>query len=223
MQAEITNDFLEYLLKTMFSGMGIPPEYLSYSEQTEFARSLGMMNGKFVRSIITYQKIFGEQFTDLFQKLYTNEFLNDYTLKEKQKLFKKLNKTSNDDSIDSDDERHKLAKNEIINKETFDVHQIEVKFPSPQALNMTTTVEQANATKDLVEFISSTLVPEDDTELASVFKRKVTQELNPAFDWNKWNKLLQECKIDKIDESLTKQAAQPDEESGGMDSGMGGY
>jgi len=50
MNVEITNDFLDYLLKSMISGMGIPPEFLSYSEQTEFARSLGMMNGKFVLS-----------------------------------------------------------------------------------------------------------------------------------------------------------------------------
>jgi hypothetical protein len=213
MQAEVTNDFLEYLLKTMFSGMGIPPEYLSYSEQTEFARSLGMMNGKFVRTIITYQKIFAEQFTELFQKLYTNEYLNDYTLKEKKKLFNKLNKSSNDETIDSNEERKKLAKNEIISKEMFDVSIITVQFPSPQALNMTATVEQANATKDMVEFITSTLVPEDDSELTSVFKRKVTQELNPSFDWVKWNKLLNDCKIQKTQEALDKAASADDEGS----------
>jgi hypothetical protein len=42
MNVEMSNDFLEYLLNTLISGMGLPKEFLSYADQTEFARSLAI-------------------------------------------------------------------------------------------------------------------------------------------------------------------------------------
>lgn len=86
MNVEMNNDFLEYLLNTLISGMGIPKEFLSITDQTEFARSLAMQNGKFVRSIIVKQKVFAEQFTQFIRLLYENEFDNSKVDSDKIKI-----------------------------------------------------------------------------------------------------------------------------------------
>jgi hypothetical protein len=73
-QAEVENEFLEYLKKTMISGMGIPASFLQYADEMEFARSVSMMNGMFLRKIIGFQKTLGESFSNIYRKLYRNEF-----------------------------------------------------------------------------------------------------------------------------------------------------
>lgn len=73
-QTEMDNDLLDYLRKTMISGMGIPNSFLSYADEMEFARSVSMMNGMFLRTIISLQKQFAEKFSDLYRLLYKNEY-----------------------------------------------------------------------------------------------------------------------------------------------------
>jgi hypothetical protein len=187
MNAEITNDFLEYLLKTMISGLGIPPEYLSYTENTEFARSLGMMNGKFVRSIIVKQKIYGEQFTKMFRLLYKNEFMNE---KDLQKSSTKNKNNTNDIKTNKD----------II----FNLNSLSVKFPSPQSLNMSAQSEQINASNDIIEFVVRTLVDDDNQELQTEFRRQVTQDILSSFDWYKYNNILEQSKITLVENKLEK-------------------
>ncbi len=38
----IENDFLDYLRKSMISGIGIPASFLGYSDEVEFARSISI-------------------------------------------------------------------------------------------------------------------------------------------------------------------------------------
>jgi hypothetical protein len=210
MNIEITNDFIEYLLKTMISGLGIPPEFLSYSEQTEFARSLGMMNGKFVRSIIVYQKLYAEQFTELFRKLYANEYNNDdfNESKEEKKKDVKASKSSKNkttkDLVDSDNERKIVSDQEIDNKEVeFNINLLEVRFPSPQSLNMTALQEQVNNSKEIIEFISDTMVDNEDDKLKESYKQAVTKDILSNFDWNKYEKILENVKIENAESKLT--------------------
>jgi len=68
-----SNEFLEYLLKSILTGLGVPPEVIGY-ENAEFARSLSMQNGKFVRSIVSYQLIFGITMTNLIRKLISKTY-----------------------------------------------------------------------------------------------------------------------------------------------------
>ena len=44
----------------------------------EFARSVSMMNGMFLRMIIGYQKSLGEAFSEVYRTLYKNEFEKDH-------------------------------------------------------------------------------------------------------------------------------------------------
>ena len=68
------NDLLEYLKKAMISGMGIPASFLSYADEMEFARSVSMMNGMFLRMIVGYQKSLSEGFSNIYRILYRNEY-----------------------------------------------------------------------------------------------------------------------------------------------------
>ena len=68
------NDLLEYLKKAMISGMGIPASFLSYADEMEFARSVSMMNGMFLRMIVGYQKSLSEGFSNIYRTLYRNEY-----------------------------------------------------------------------------------------------------------------------------------------------------
>jgi len=221
MNVEITNDFLDYLLKAMISGIGIPPEFLSYSEQTEFARSLGMMNGKFVRSILVFQTMFGDQFTKMFRLLYKNEYLNDYDLKKKQRDLKKLNSRENDETIlvDTEKERNKVAKDKSLLEDTyFDLDSLTVKFPPPQALNMTTITERITNSRDIIDFVTQTLVDPNDAELSTEFKRELTKDLLSTFEWDKYEKLLEKAKINKTETSI-KNASMSGDDGGTSDFG----
>jgi len=226
MNVEITNDFLEYLLKSMISGMGIPPEFLSYSEQTEFARSLGMMNGKFVRSILVWQKILGEQFTKMFRLLYQNEYLNDYDLKKAEKKLKKLNQKPKDDTVlvDTEEEKDHVAKTRAELKDTyFNLEQLSVKFPPPQALNMTTITERINNSRDIIDFITNTMVSQDNAELQTEFRRELTKDILNTFDWSKYDKILESAKVNKTETSIKNSSIEPTDDASSMGGGMGGF
>ena len=199
----------------MISGIGIPPEYLSYSEQTEFARSLAMMNGKFVRSVIMYQKEFANKFTKMFRILYKNEFLSNLDLEEKKKLQKKINKKEIDkNKTEKENNANDVQTDNALLKDTvFDLNSITIRFPSPQSLNMTAMKEQIDSTNEIIEFISRTLVSEDDAERSASFKRLLTQDLLSSFDWNKYNELLKISDIDSMEEKLNK--ADGENSSGG--------
>jgi hypothetical protein len=227
MNIEVTNDFIEYLLKTMISGMGIPPEYLSYAEQTEFARSLGMMNGKFVRTIIVYQKVFGEQFTKLFRILYKNEFLDDYTLKQKKQTLKKkkIKNKGEIGTVDTKEEKEAVDKEtKIANNEQFNLNNLEVRFPSPQSLNMTALNEQISNSQQVIEFLVASLVDPNNQELTESVKREITKEVLSSFDWSKYEDIVDQAKI-KLTEDKIKQASvqtgEGEDMSGGMGGGMG--
>jgi len=205
----------------MISGIGIPPEFLSYSEQTEFARSLGMMNGKFVRSILVFQTMFGDQFTKMFRLLYKNEYLNDYDLKKKQRDLKKLNSRENDETIlvDTEKERNKVAKDKSLLEDTyFDLDSLTVKFPPPQALNMTTITERITNSRDIIDFVTQTLVDPNDAELSTEFKRELTKDLLSTFEWDKYEKLLEKAKINKTETSI-KNASMSGDDGGTSDFG----
>lgn len=183
MNVDLNDDFLQYLLKAMISGLGIPPEFLSYSEQTEFARSLAMQNGKFVRAIIVKQKIFAEQFSTLMRLLYENEFLN------------------NDNDKNNDNK--------------FDTNRIRVEFPSPSSLNMTNLSEQISNSTQIIDFITNTLVGENETDekLKTEVKREVSKKILPSFDWDMYEDLLTKCKANVTKENLTNKANKSGEET----------
>jgi hypothetical protein len=71
------NDFLDYLLKSMIGGTGVPRALIDDAENVEFARTLAMQNGNFVRMICSYQHMFERKMTQFIQMLYRNEYIKE--------------------------------------------------------------------------------------------------------------------------------------------------
>ena len=71
------NEFLEFLLKATISGTGVPSAHLNYTEDIELAKTLTMINGKFIRKIILLQKAYTYSATQFVRALYKNEFIKN--------------------------------------------------------------------------------------------------------------------------------------------------
>jgi len=196
MDVDMDNEFLEYLLKTMISGLGIPPDFLSYSD-AEFVRSLAMQNGKFVRRIIVLQKIFGDGFSELIQKLYVNEYGEN--IPNKTNVDKKVEVKEEDNLV------NEAVDNKIKNL-TIQIDKIRAEFPPPSSLNMTNMAEQINNSSDIIEFVVNTIIGEstEDAEiLRDNLKRSVAKSLVPSIAWNKYEAMNNAAKVDETEIKLT--------------------
>lgn len=71
------DEFLEYLRKSIISGMGVPSSYMNYHDEIDFSRSIAMQNSRFLRSIVVKQKLLNASFTNIYRKLYMNEFKSE--------------------------------------------------------------------------------------------------------------------------------------------------
>jgi len=71
---DMQDEFLEWLMKGLLSGVGIPSSFVGELENVQFAKSLAQENSRFLRGVIRYQKKYGEQFSELVSKLYNNEY-----------------------------------------------------------------------------------------------------------------------------------------------------
>jgi len=165
----------------MISGMGIPASFLSYSDEMEFARSVSMMNGMFLRTIISMQKALGTGFSNIYRKLYKNEF---------------------EGTMDADDDDF-----------VVDYNQIEARFPSPAALNMTNLADQISSTQGIVDFIVTTLAGSaaEDT-IRDKITKVVTKKLLPNIEWDVYEELAKETTIEDIEEKLTDDTSEEETE-----------
>lgn len=72
--AEINNDFLDHMLKSIVSGTGFPSSWLDTGmSDVEFATQLVQQNGNVLKTINMYQKITNRGFTTLFRLTKENE------------------------------------------------------------------------------------------------------------------------------------------------------
>ena len=104
----------------------------------------------------------------------------------------------------------------------IDISAIKVNFPSPAALNMSNLTEQLQAADTNADFIASNIVvPKTDgsnEEERSLLKSKILKDLVPSIDWEKYTKMLDAIKREKVKETISN-PPQP-EEGGDM---YGGY
>lgn len=200
MNVETDNDFLDYLRKSMISGMGIPSNYLNYNDEVEFAKSLSMINSKFIRAVILFQKEFGRGFTEIYRKLYKNEYGSVISRKNKSDTF-------------------------TVEKEA---ESIEVKLPSPGSLNMNNVSEQIGSTQSVIDYIVNTLLGQDTTdENAERIKMEATKavakELIPNIDWTKFERLIEESKKTQVKNELNNPSPEDDmNSSDNLDMGSSG-
>jgi hypothetical protein len=165
--ADMENDFLNYLKKAIVTGMGVPSPYLGDTDEVELAKMLAMLNGKFVRRTVTYQKNYETPASLFVRKLYENEFGSEI-IRDDNKLKKK-----------------NLDETEI----PFDINKVCIKFPKPSSLMFSNTNDQISSSKDIIEFVSDTLLSADESNnenLVKEFKRNIAKELIPSIEWEKF-------------------------------------
>lgn len=232
MNVEITNDFLDYLLKTMISGIGVPPEYLSYTEGTEFARSLSMMNGKFVRSVVVYQQVFGTQFSKLFQTLFKNEYLNEnkYLISDRNKHKIKKNEIKNqlenthkdDGTVENNTKKEVVSVNDKhaeAKEFAFNLDILSIRFPSPQSLRMQTIKELSDGVDGIADFITNNICAgdKDEEKIKPKVKARIIEDMATSIEWRKYKKIMEDTKIEMVQDTITDSGG--GEDMGGGDTG----
>ena len=225
MQVDINDELMEKLLKSAVIGTGVPYNYIDATNEIDFARSLSMQNQGFVKKIINYQQVFSRFFTTIIRKMYRYEFgepdltnIQDKKIKEAKSIAKGRNKSKKDDKLE-----------DHVNM--IDVNQIDIVFPEPVLLNVTTNNEQIEATNTTIDYIVEMYVDGTD-ENADEIKRKYKKELARSvfmknLDWEAFDKAFLKMQEDSTSEELVKRIKQdssggsgeePTDESGGSGS-----
>lgn len=189
MDIDVDNDFLNNLLKSAVSGTGVPESYIDETHNVEFARTLAMQNQAFVRSIVCYQSDFSEYYSKIMQKLYYNEYMiNDETNNVNLSIH---NKKKNRDS-------------------TIDLNDIKVKFNPPIYLNLTSTNDQISNASTTIDFIISVYINDEDEDAVVKkleFKKALAEQyFLPTMDWESFNRIYEENKINDIKKKVNTNA-----------------
>ena len=201
MQVDINDELMEKLLKSAIIGTGVPYNYIDATNEIDFARSLSMQNQGFVKKVVNYQQVFSRFFTKVIRKMYKYEFgiddideTKNNKLKEiKIKNKKRGKKSKKDDDADS-------------HSSMIDIEKIEIVFPEPVLLNVTTNNEQIEATNTTIEYITEMYVDAND-ENADDIKRRFKKELARSvymknLDWEAIDKAYDKMQEDSIEEKL---------------------
>ena len=207
LNVDMDNDLLEYLRQTMISGMGIPSSMLNYTSEVEFARTLSMQNGIFLRAVITKQKKltppFSSMYRDLYQSEYGNSVISLVSSKENENNRKekiKNNQEINGKFIGNNKDEDKS------DKDFVNIDLIKVQFPSPSSLNATNISEQINTGSSIVQAIAEAMFDANDQNTDNQHKFKFIQELNrmyiPNIDWKNIEELYEKSKFEAINDSI---------------------
>lgn len=214
---DIDNQFLEFLKKNIITGIGVPASFMGNLEDVDFARSLTMENGRFLRRVIRLQGIYDVPSTSLIREVYENEFYttnNFSSYKEKDKQEKKIAKNNK-----SKGNKEEISEEEQLSQVSPSV--ISIEFPTPVTLSIRVQEEQLQSAVSQAESIAEIEVIDRDNELLrNEFKRLFVRKLIPSIDWSEIDSLKVEA-----DRNLAraKGASDGEEESDGSSSSSGGF
>lgn len=196
MDAEIDNEFLQQLKKSIITGMNVPSTYIDASSEIDFARTLTMSNNPFVRAIINDQDEFGEFFSEVVRDLYKNEYGED-----KKKRRKRSSRTLT-----------KIPKNKLDNISNINIDSISIRFPTPIYLVLGNTNEQIQNSQNIIEFVTSYYFPDDPTgqtnnydrelQKAKFKKRLAKQHFLQTMDWQQFDKIFDDILIESNAEAI---------------------
>lgn len=193
----VENDFLDYLRRTMISGMNVPASFIGYSDEVEFARSLTMQNGKLVRSVVSKQAMFQSRYKELIVLLYRNEYKAELEANEQEKEAKPTTKAQKKKANEKQKQEAK-DKNQVVQQVLFNEEQLVVRFPRPITLLSSIISEQISTARDIGEFITNMMVGEDKTETDEykMFMIEVVKDYLPGIEWDRYKDVLERINRD---------------------------
>lgn len=206
LESNVDDDKLDNLLKQAVAGTGVPESFIDAERDTDYARSLVMQNNIFVRKVINYQTTVSNWLTEIIQELYKIEFKNEINSYEKGSGNKK----------DDDDSNQELVK-------FIDPDKIKIYFPAPKFLQLQNDSDQFQSVQTRTEFIVNTYFDENDSSddpknaaIKAEFKRTVIKDELPNMDWEKYDKFLEDAKVNinenKLEDDTAKDEGSSDEE-----------
>lgn len=199
MQVDMQDELLDSLLKSAVIATGVPYTYVDATNDIDFARSLAMQNQGFVKKVVLYQQLFGKYFTNIVRKMYEFEFgTNDADKKAIKKSEKKDSSSNN--------------KKE---KQSVDFDHIEIRFPAPVVLNITTINEQIDGTNTTIEYVTGLYFADDaDENTKREFKKSLAREVYmQTLDWEKFDDIFKKINEDINENKMVKAILKGDKEN----------
>lgn len=192
MNADINNEFIDFLRKSMVNGTGVNLAMIDATSEVEFSRAISVVNANFVRQVIIYQKQFTPPFNKLMQIIYKNET----------------------EFIDE-------AKRGNLEHADYDKIVVQFPSPATLSMTAMTeqiTVAEQNAEFISNIMVPQTAAGEHEIERLKL-KAEIVKDLLPGIDWEKMEKLKEKVKIDKVRDDVTKGKPakdEPDDPYGGQ-------
>ena len=211
------NDLLDFLRRSMISGIGVPSQMLNYSDEMEFARSVSMQNGMFLRSIIAKQKKLTGPFNSMYRDLYENEFgtnlypfTDEKEIRNKEKQYASFLKNNDEEIV-------KKSSNNTDNnsKDTVEIERITVKFPSPSALNATNLAEQINNGQTIVQTLTDIMFNQNgtvDEDHKHRFLLNISKKFMPNVDWDDIEEVYQSSRVQSTEDKIENKMYNPDQQ-----------
>lgn len=193
MDVSVDDDWNQFLLKSIIKGTGYPPNYVDSYAEVDFARTVVMQNTFLCKKIISDQNQFSVSLTETVRKLFINEYKGDYDEGEIESI-------AND---------------------------LKVVFPKPVSLNISNVNEQINNASQEIDFIMADYFPDDQntgmededvqetkrkTEVKKEFKKRITRDILPSINWDKYDEILRDCEIYVNGENLKSDAQKTEDE-----------
>lgn len=209
-------DWLNNLLKSVIKGTGFPSNYIDASNDVDFARTVIMQNQLLVRKIVSDQETFSELMTDFVSTIYKYEYEKNNSTNDKEKT----------NELDQEEKEQQSITEEILNN-------MEVKYNPPVTLNLSNINEQISNATQTMDFIMGSYFDDQQEETAKSklvklkFKRKIAERLMPSINFDEYDDLLLNAKLEADSELLLKKTITNEDEFAdeygyGDDLGQGG-
>ena len=210
MDVNLDDDFNNFLMRSIISGMGVPATFADQSNEIDFSRELIMQNSSFVREVVSMQIEAAKFGTEVFQQCFKYQYWDELGLNKNVDVQgKKVAR------------RAKRKKNSLI----LDVEKLQVELPVPEFLNLNIVNEQIQNYQTKIDFVCNTIYPDElmneDQSIAkekAVFRKKYTMRLVKGINWEEIEELIKETKIELNRNEIADKANKDANSSGEDDS-----
>lgn len=206
MDVNVDDEFMQWLLKSMMTGMGLPNTYVDESNNVDFSRSLLMQNTTFVRDIVSDQRDAQEFLTDVLRQSFYYSYYSE------------INSNTNKENKESSKDK---SKNTTVLTD-LDLKSFWIELPIPEYLNLANTNEQIQNYQTKGDFIVNTYYDENNSDEKyqkerKLFQREVMKDLVTTVDWDKYDDMYKKLQLKIIRENLEEEANKPVSDTTGTD------